>query len=253
MDSEMHHIIHDPEQVKRFAKLFVPTVKHHAIVFQLFSRRKYYSKLPKSEYIISRIVAPGDSDPDTIYRSLLKTQVPVGAYTADEFIIPDGSTVLYCLIRPKDMIKAMTKSLTYCVAALSGDAGCPMRNPYGLYKKEIGTSGVACENKLTQIDIDTKDAKSITDIAELLQKAGVKPLVTIETRGGYHVIYNKTSSVDNRALYEYKMATAFEKAAVNGKMVKDYIFSITHEPNIAVPGTLQGGYPVCFRDDLFVS
>ena len=155
-----HKIIHNPEAVKAFSALFIPEQKHHAIVFYTFSRRKYWPDLPKSEYLINRTILPGQSSPDRAYRSLLKLECPVGSYTGDmmnngePYIIPNNSTIIYCLIRPKDTIKALAKTLTYCVSALSGDTGTPMLCPYGLYKKEIGTSGVVSGNKDRLIQIN---------------------------------------------------------------------------------------------------
>ncbi len=242
MERTVYQVIHDPIQVMEFINLFIPDQKHHALVFQLFARRKYNAVLSKSEFILNRIIIGGNIMPAMALKSIQKLEIPIGYYTgSNDECIPNDSLALYCLLRPKDMVKAMSKTLTQCINFLSSDD--EPRNPMSMYKVEIGKSGYNCkDDKLMQIDLDSKDAVVIHEVKKLFEKINLTVLMTVETRGGYHIIYHKSSDIDYKSLYEYTMKNVVEHIGHDGKKYKDKVFSICNEPNVIVPGTYQGGF-----------
>lgn len=240
-----HHIIHDPSQVKIFAELFVPLKAHQAINLSLIARRKYAPTLTESAYILQRVIIGGDENrtraEDHLYRYLLRLECPVGSYIdKEERPIPDESLAVYAFIDPKDTIKALSSTLHECVERMSNGDSLP--NAFNLYKEQITKTKSIGGEKYRQLDIDTKDSENIQIVRDLLFRAKIKPLITVETRGGYHVIYRNKKEIDHKFLHDFKKSTVFEKPNVYGVSTKDYWFSITGYSMMIVPGTYQGGF-----------
>lgn len=234
-------LVHDLKQVEQFCQLFIPNEKKLAIVFVLFARKKYDPSLPKPEYLLGRTIISGETSASVATREIQKMQIPLGLYTGDnDYPIPNDALCLYCLIRPKDMVRALMKTVSTCVTSLND--GTKLGNPLSMFKRDIGTSNANVDSKLTQIDLDSKDPTILQEVKELFAKVHISPLLTIETRGGYHIIYEKTSQIDHKTLWEYTSKHIREGIANDGKKYTDKIFSITNEPNVIVPGTIQGRF-----------
>jgi hypothetical protein len=101
-----------------------------------------------------------------------------------------------------------------------------------------------------QIDLDTKDHSELEKTKNLLRETGVLQHIVcaVETKNGYHIVYTKEKGIDHKKLYEYKKSTAIKKPNVQGKLTTDYIFSITNQPLIIIPGTIQGTFKAKFTD-----
>ena len=84
---------------------------------------------------------------------------------------------------------------------------------------------------------------------------GVKDLVKIvvETRGGYHIVYQSSKSIKHKELWEFAQSTAFFKDNREGKPIKDHWFSITNQPNVIIPGTYQGSFQAKICQNFFHS
>ena len=112
------------------------------------------------------------------------------------------------------------------------------------------TANGNANGKLMQIDLDTKDPIKLQETRVILQKTGVleRIIFTVETKNGYHIIYKKSDAIDNKALHEHKLSTTVKKTARNGDTTIDYLFSITNQPLVVVPGTYQGGFQARFAN-----
>ncbi len=242
----MYKLIHDPEQIKQFGKLFLPTENRLVINLSLVARKKYAPELPDLVYILQRVIVGGDADREKaanhLSRYVMRLETPIGSYIdKNDQPIPNEALALYAFIDPKDTVKALSATLHECVEKISNGESVP--NAFNLYKDQINKSKSPTTGKqYRQIDLDTKDPDQIETVKAVLEKTGVKVLMAIETRGGYHLIYEHDRAINNKALYEFKETTKFEKLDRNGKPTKDHWFSIPSSPMVIVPGTYQGGF-----------
>jgi len=97
----------------------------------------------------------------------------------------------------------------------------------------------------TVIDFDAEEKNNETE-KELLQL--LKPIESIihcivETRGGYHVYIDLEKSVKSDKIYIFQ-----KLRQMKSDMFKE--IQIQTDPMVVIPGTLQGGFYVRFRDDL---
>jgi hypothetical protein len=95
--------------------------------------------------------------------------------------------------------------------------------------------------RLLKLDVDTKDAKLLADLYQAM--TGLTVVVAAETRGGYHVVIERTrghGSGSCQALHQ------FVQAVQTGVQVQDHWITIEsgNGPMIAIPGTNQGGFTV---------
>lgn len=242
MEKSYHHIIHNEEDIRQFAKIFRIEANHQAMCLYLTMRRKYYPDLSHGTTIINRLtVTGGDNFEQKLYQNILRLETPIGSYMDKDKIVPNDALALYVLVEPKDTITAMSRILSKCVEAFSNNERLP--NAYTLYRDEIPKVS-ASHLKYKQIDLDTKIPDQVRQVDYLLTQLQLNILICVETRGGFHIVYNNnTSKETNRLLYEFKQSTAFQKNDINGKQVTDHWFSITKEPNIIMPGTYQGNFP----------
>lgn len=267
-----YQIIYDQQQVYDFAQLFIPESIQHLIVIRLMSRRKYFPSLPKSKYILNETFISGIPKDNISARhlasfdfvkKLYRLHVPIGSYTdSNNNPIPQDSLALYTLISPKDPVKAMSQTLNKCLDKLL--ISQEINKPYNLYRNEISKTDAKINkfdtkinkfDKLVVIDLDTKDSDNIKLVNEILIKANIIPhlKMCIETKNGYHLVYNEGSDIDNKLIYEFKSTTLYYKDNINGKPHKDYWFSKNILSKVIIPGTLQGNFKTKIRNDLFAN
>ena len=88
-----------------------------------------------------------------------------------------------------------------------------------------------------QIDIDSKITEKVMNVVGWLISAHINVYFTIETRCGYHII------IDKRTVpYKYQEE--------NSKISFDKVELLKAESLLTIPGTLQGGFPVRFADEI---
>lgn len=235
----MYQIVHDPEQVKQFFTVFTPQRRDYAIVFQLFARRKYNELIPQQTQVLNRTIISGGTPEVESLQHVLRLEVREGLYNVKDVPVPGDSLALYCLIQPKDMLMAMTKTVTDCVSNIQTGF---LRSPFKMYREEIGKTSVQGETRLLQIDLDSKDEVIVKEVQELLKAAGVRPVMAIETRGGFHIVYKKESHINSKMLWEYSNKHKVEVTRRTGTTERVNLFTITHEPSVIIPGTIQGGF-----------
>jgi hypothetical protein len=83
------------------------------------------------------------------------------------------------------------------------------------------------------LDVDTKDPDKIESLKNFLREHGIKPQLAIETRGGYHVLLNRSSLGKNHEkLYRFIQSSLDEK----------WISIEGGNALVVIPGTWQGGF-----------
>ena len=237
-----HTFIYNLNDIKQFGSIFNLNQKHLALCLYLTVRRKYYPTLSRGAIIVNRItVTGGDDFEKRLYQNILRLETPIGSYTDGDIIVPNEALALYVNIEPKDTVKALTRTLSRCMEAISDREEIP--DAYALYREEISKSEVK-GIKYRQIDLDTKDINKVKQVDELITTLEIPILICIETRGGFHIVYKDDITKETkRLLHEFKQNTSFCKLNVEGKMVTDHWFSITSSPRVIMPGTYQGGFP----------
>lgn len=245
-----YEIVWDKEEVKKFAEYALGQLKGidgSCICVTLFSRRKYNPELPRGEYILKRLFFDNSKDPDIFYRELLKLHVPYGCYDPPQ--INQESLCIYCMLRPKDQIKPLSKILNECIDSLVAKEDLP-RNIIGKYHCEIGKSDYNVKNsqKLVQIDVDSKDPVFLEKFKTVLKECNIIINLAVETKNGFHLVFRKNENCDMAKLHKYKLETSFVKKNREGKDMTDYLFNTTNEPSVIIPGTYQGGYRAHYVD-----
>jgi hypothetical protein len=149
----------------------------------------------------------------------------------------------YVIIGAKDTVKALARSLTRCVEALTDGNEI---NGYSIYREEIPKCETTGGPTYRQIDLDTKDVDEVRMCNTLLQETNIKVIATIETRNGFHILVRNEGPGSKdafRRMHEFKTQTQFQKKSVKGTPVTDHWFSLTNSPVVILPGTYQGGFP----------
>jgi hypothetical protein len=104
-------------------------------------------------------------------------------------------------------------------------------SPESMYKTCLEKSP---QRTYVKLDVDTKDPNHLVQIDETLKEAGVTVTYTIQTRGGYHVLFpcgknlKKLKDLETKVLREH------------GKQAAWFTFETpSTSPRLAVPGTFQ--------------
>ena len=269
---QYYQIVYDYKQVYEFAKRFLPSKSTQVMNLTLFARRKYDSNIPKATIKLKQMFLCGceRDDSNTIFRDqkcqklvieLYRLHCPIGSFNINSTeVISNDALVVYAHLIPKNPIKALNKTLTQCIDTIfeESDDNKKLRNVLSFLHDEIGrtNSRIDKNEKLTHIDLDTKDPGKIIKVRTILEEANITPFIRmcVETRSGYHIIYNSRpveNCINHKMIYDFKNKTKIINKNVLGEDVVDYWFSITNTPYVAIPGTIQGGFKVKFCDDLF--
>lgn len=229
-EKKWHTIIHNPDDIKRFGRIFGIDKRNLAMCLYLTLRRKYYPSASQGTIILNRVVVGGGHDfEDKLYRHILRLETPIGSYFDSGHEIPDGVLALYVIVDPKDTVKALSRSLSRCVEAFTNEEE-EIPNGLNLFREELAKSNLT-GYKYRQIDLDTKETERVELVNKLLKELKVEVLICIETRGGFHIVYRDIGDkIMNKTLHEFKQRS------------KDW-FSIINQPMVIMPGTYQGDFP----------
>lgn len=161
-----------------------------------------------------------------------------------------NTLVLYLVINPRSMtktfIKLQTQVMNHLAQLSSGKlSDFKMNNIMSTFEKYIHSS--IAEKPYIEIDIDTKDMIIVENIRQHLQPFIPFIICTIETNGGYHVIF-KINKVSRGNLYKVFTSEQWKFNTIDrigNKVIKKYV-DIRSDPCSPIPGTLQGGFKVKF-------
>jgi hypothetical protein len=223
-----YQIITDETALRAFID-WLPQLKEHEKYYMcLFSRKKYCPEVPwiktdKSQ--MKRFL----SDKERMFDKIAQLECPVGAYTINEQAIPQESLALYITPNPRDMWKAVPRS----IKALATVIECEGKNsnPHQEVMSEIHRT---CGQKVfIDFDIDTKDQDTLREAIDLVD--GRCDL--LETRGGYHLmVKSEDAKIGFTEKLWYKKLTA--------------LADVSADPHSMVPcvGCYQGGFTPRFVD-----
>ena len=252
----MYKVVADEKDIKKFAELFIPNEEHYITYFELVARQKYDPTLSKYKILLTRVMVPGvilDNRQKAIeefYRAVLRLETAIGSYS--DIPVPNQSLVVYGHLEYQDTLKVLSNVLNEYIQNRTGvgvGVGVTPPNMWEKYTKELEGSKAA-KVKYRQIDLDTKDEEKIEQVKRLFNRVRMNEylVMAIETRNGYHIIYEYQDKIDHRQLFEFTATTKFTKLNTNNEPITDYWFSLTRHPRVVIPGTYQGGFATRITD-----
>jgi hypothetical protein len=249
-------VVWDKEQVMKFAEFVLSMLKNtnSYLCLFLFSRVKYDPSIKKGDGVLKRIFIDEHKTANDFYRELLKLHVPKEAYDPP---VSQQSLCIYAWLRPSDPLRPMCKVFNECIDAVSMKRDLP-KKLISRYHEEIGKTAYALpadavSMNLVQLDIDSKDPVFIDKLKSCLKEANVlqEIKIAVETKNGYHVVFQRTKECDLSMLYNFKMDHKVTKKSRDGKDVTDFLFDWKKQPQVIIPGTYQGGFQARFTNVFF--
>jgi len=256
-NAQVYSLIWNPDQIKKFQDLFVKNLDEQNVkVIYLAARRKYDGTQPLagSTCFNRQIVNRATTD---LFELIQRYQVPVGTYkTKGGEPIRQDALVVYFLLNPWNTILAYGKFAMNMSQRMVQELAHKNTEPFDDILSEL-TSCIHSspgEKIYVELDIDTKDPEIVMKVLDVVRPYEESHTCTVETHGGYHIImFRLSKEVKSRIWQEFnKPEYKFEGTDFNGKkIIKSYV-DLRSDPSPPIPGTLQGGFPVCFveLDDL---
>lgn len=245
-----YSIIYDRKQVEEFETLFFSTSptsptspKFHTKEEQIFllflsARKKYCPDIVNTGCFKRVIVKYKNNEKNSVrklFNVLKQYEIPLNYYfDKNNNSIPQESLVAYASLNPRNAIHA-TQELSKDILdkAFSHDthffSTIDQKFKNNLQKHPI--------KQFVGIDLDTKDETIYNQLVnDLLSIINIFSI--IETKGGYHIIIDKNNinNINGQIIYK--------------KLKEKYkdIDQISNDLFSPIPGTLQGGFQVKFKD-----
>jgi len=248
---EKNILIYDVKQIKQYADLFLPCIDedpHNVLYLYLASRRKYCPDMKKDKTCFEKKLLT-EFDGDYLCKMIRRYEALVPIH-----IVPKESLVVYCAINPRSALKGATKLQnkisTYLEDyILNNQNSLSLRKIESIYKSCVHSS--VAERRYIELDIDTKDEKVIEKVKQFLTSDYLSYLVcTIETHGGYHVVFKDMDKILKQRMYRHFTSKLykFQGTNIKGKSITKSYVDVRSDPAQPIPGTIQGGFNVRFCD-----
>jgi hypothetical protein len=221
----VYNLVYDEEQIKEFARLIDTENTYQQLC--IVARPKYHAGV-KNRHMSPKMFF--GYTPEMYVDMVRKYELPVGSYKDKGVSFPDDCLVIYGTTNSRNGRQAARKFIDEVLnASLGGGDEHVFTHLSSTLDSAIASS--KAKTKLVTIDIDSKD--EWPEVKEFLEEKKVKPKAIVETRGGYHV-----------------MLDADDLPALKGELHKKFNSKHTiGDMFCAVPGTIQGGFPVKFVRD----
>lgn len=216
-NASIYNLVYDEEQIKRFAKLIKTEDNIHVL---FLSCRPKYNHDFKQEMICSQSFFNRTSE--EFVELVRRYEVEKDSYKQNGKPIPTNALVLYCTTNPRNGKKAGRKLLAELI-----DAGFDQTDTFNHLQSRLTSSLMSSKGVTNLLTIDIDDKKEYPEVEEFFQNENILVEATIETRGGYHVLFRPTEKTE-------KVFKTFSSKHTIGDI------------SCAVPGTYQGGFPVRF-------
>lgn len=238
--NETKSLLVNEEATKEFIREVVPDlVEDEVLMLLLFARKKYHPAVTDEWMLFRDIVRSSDEE-------VLMRKIRRNAFFSDDYTdlktgapMPMEAFVFYIDLFPKSMYKAHIKYMKECADIIYRI----MKGGNDLSEtKKFKTkfySNIQKSNSYKPYIILDVDEKSEDLLEKLLDIVNREYVWISETRGGYHIILEKTKDL-SKILYTKIMKenntnpqSPFKEVEIKGNM------GMT-----AIPGTLQGGHLV---------
>ena len=233
-------MIHDEAAVKHFIDTFATD---DVQLLLLASRRKYNHEQERGSVVLERTIVH-----DRHFQTIRRLAAIASAQE------DSGGLVMYWLLNPRDPVKAYFEFDRRMKCLLANVAsGRPAQQRFDHAHRYYVSAMHASRGtrKWVEVDVDTKDESVLRVIRNALEGTEEAHVCTIETRGGYHVIYD-ADKIKCRLQHMHKVFNhmTFKKANVNGDVVAKSYADIRTDPSPPIPGTMQGDFKVRFHTTL---
>uniref|UniRef100_A0A0G4HZQ4 Uncharacterized protein n=1 Tax=Chromera velia CCMP2878 TaxID=1169474 RepID=A0A0G4HZQ4_9ALVE len=231
----------------------------------LFARRKYDPNMESSEAMLCRhAFNVQDADADGFLRELRRFEVPLGTFTErpktnkpKKPIMTSKATVAYMTLNPKSTRLAWLEANQKLMTVLVKDPAQALRAFRSCRSTLDSSLHTATSRRLfMDIDVDSKDLEVLLSVLQVLQQEKSMDSIVggVETRGGYHIILQKSlmQKSAGRSIYSMSTDSGFSAENRTGDTITKFDIELPKEPQIPIPGTVQGGFRTLLltREDL---
>lgn len=271
-----YNLVYDKEEMEKFLIKVLNTVTEcktynsniHCFLSYIASRRKYGQKCtqksvfnrktflePNIDRIIHEVCAY--SVPKDCYRvyNQDKPKNPNKTFSYSSTPLHDDSMVIYWTLNPCNSMIAWfnlyTKVKTQIENKLKNDNNNVEFNRIQSFMKNELHKTSKMFKLWFEIDIDTKDENIVRKIVNILKEKKSNNRAysfTVETHGGYHVVYrrDKYDSTELGELMKELKTFTFQEYSRDGKktLLTKYYADVRMDATVPLPGTLQGGFKV---------
>jgi hypothetical protein len=265
--STHHQLVWNPEMVQEFDQLLNADLGQDRVrVAVLLARAKYLSEEDsgrvshtelKNLHLTRQLVkCRGD-----LLRIVRHYEVPLEAFTCSSsdgksrVPVPAGCVALYLTLRARSCLLAyqqfeteMTRIFSEAISTQNSSVAMEAATRVeSEFKGAVHRAISSAAPHLLDLDVDTKEPALLDSLGRLFRECGVdaKLFAVVETRGGFHVVMDKSVVSDAMAkIHEFSRKTIFSDKDRNGKPITKRWMSVSGDGMIPVPGTLQGGFQV---------
>jgi len=231
MSFQPPNLIYDQDMVREFYNRILKRGTH---VLQLQSRPKYGGERDR---IYQRVRADCSDFDYFLHKVAQACQVPPDAEAS--------SLVLYSTTNPIDVSKTNLEVTKVLIDQMADTSSRRILSADRLWFHSAPKHALTKDDDaLLTFDVDVKE--SIGDIMAILSRFDIKIAEIVETRGGYHIFVERkeVKAKSCKAFIDSLKFLTFVAPARDGKMISHQVSSFPKNTLCAIPGTLQGGFPV---------
>lgn len=223
--AEVYNLIYDEEQIKEFARLI--DSEHTYQQLCIVARPKYQAGV-KNRHMSPKMFF--GYTPEMYLDLVKKYELPVGSYKDNGVPFPDNCLVVYGTTNSRNGRQAARKFIDEIMDAALNEKEEKEGYIFNHLSSALDAAIAKSKGdvKLITVDIDSKE--EYPEVKEFLDERKIKPKAVVETRGGYHVMIG----VNDLTSMKGELHKKFNTKHTIGDMF------------CAVPGTIQGGFPVRF-------
>lgn len=225
--SSYYKIIGDEAALRAFIEWLPELLPSERYYLTLMARRKYCPILNMPDIIIKRIIGKKHE----LFDKIRQLEVPMGAYTAkDGATIAQEALALYININPRSLITTTKNATRELVTALC-EGKLETTNPQSIVWSEMHKARGT--KHFVDIDIDDPELKAEYVLSVALAHLHGDAVSVVKTRGGVHLVI-ETKKTQAKDWFR--------------KLREKFVFDVTGDNMIPVPGGYQGGFvPVQYK------
>jgi hypothetical protein len=253
MEDYPHHLVWNPSMIEEFLKFFYQPSDR--VYMHLQTRRKYgyttdrpncvmSKKLVRAKEVTQTLISVGC----TFYDYSGKDQWNDKAIDVlnDRMIeqIPPCTMVWYASVEPRDEHAAFqATTLNLVEQSFQLNKTKLVKAPTKEWYRQVDQH--ATQRRWLDVDIDDKSL-----LEPFLQAiAPVQPALTIESRGGYHLLLDtRDAQVKQLQTKLYTQIIKDDQFCVGEGKKRKQLVELKKNPRVPIPGTYQGGFPVKLID-----
>jgi hypothetical protein len=194
--------------------------------FHIAARKKYGAKV---DALLTRTVVTRDTIVDVIHRS-----TPARGFYAYGEKVPHSALVCYMTPEPRNVEQATRR--TCAKFLLKEDSN--NNKEFDMRSEYLTEIQKAPLYNGTIIDIDLDIPEIALDVLKGLRALGIKPIVNVQTRGGFHFVCQMDKPKKSAVWMRFKS-------------IDPKAFQLVKNGLIPIPGTIQGGVPVKLFTSIF--